>query len=137
MLWPDNSGRGAPMERKPTLVFDAGRQYEKATLNREEGAREASEWLFRLRSRIPEELSVVRRPASRHANLKFSMVVDGESVSVSVTKVAFPANVLLKLKPTVQLGPEQLWNGQSGEPQETWASEDDAEGSKELSHGSG
>jgi hypothetical protein len=68
---------------------------------------------------------------------KFSMVVDGESVSVSVTNSSLPRNVPFILKPRLHLGPEQPFNGQSGEPQGTWASDDDADGSKESSHGSG
>ena len=83
------------------------------------GTRDASEWLFRLRSRMPVELSPGLNPASRHAYLNLSMVAYPDSVSLSVTKVALPSKVLLMLMLRVQLGPEQPWNGQSGEPQGT------------------
>jgi hypothetical protein len=99
----------------------------------DEGARDASEFLSRLRSRMPEELSVVLAPISRHVTLKFSMVVgvDCESVSVSVTTEVPYFTTPFSFTMTEQLDPVvQVWSGQSGDPHGIWVMEEDWDGSK-------
>ena len=79
----------------------------------DEGARDANEWLSRLRSRTPYNLSEVSLPISKHMALMFSCVTC-ESVSVSITAVALKTMEPFLLSMTVQLGPKQDFNGHSG-----------------------
>jgi hypothetical protein len=82
---------------------------------------------------MPDELSDVLVPINKQLALTLRMVVGGDhgSVITSVTTVIlgsttpFPFTVV-----AVQLGPEHVFNGQSGDPHGTWSMEEDWDGSK-------
>jgi hypothetical protein len=61
--------------------------------------------------------------------------IDGATVSVSVTKVAFTKTVPFFVTAIVQVAPEHALNGQSCEPHGICAREDDLDGSKAFPHG--
>jgi hypothetical protein len=128
------------MVRKPWVSVSAGRQYENAAVpgGEEFSTRVASEWRLRPRSMFPTATPSVNKSLSscKQPTAKFSKVADGESVSVSITRVPLPNTKVEFWNVKVHEPPVEHEDPQSGEPHGTLRNDDDLDGSNATSHGS-